>query len=514
MAPCPPSLASVHESTAKQITQKQSKTNVRCLRQEEGIRVLARATLHQDVYALTSGGGVTRRRPRPPPPLPPPLERAPTEPMGESAAADPLNCSTVKRNQVAPSPKVSATDAMGALSSPSQSQAAPFVAGTVEATAGGDRAAAAAATAGTVVAHPSSAMTVDGAARTQPAALPTIQRGLRASRIVPAEVADALTHALKSSTPTGEGSSERSVVSSTIAAVLNNPARVHPAQDDLQGAGKHRSREGLGGGGGRVGGVLETPVRSRPPPAVTNLDLSPSPSLSDSSSLPKLGLEIAQSFPVPSVPSKPASPAGDSVSLSTTEASSGGEQEGVTMGCREGDNAAARHGWGDDSDNVLGKAGAGVTPGDPGRGGEPALANGGESRTSGSETTTGEETVAAAAAAATEAAAAATRLEKNIALGRRHAGQLRDRLNRTLSPQGVEITTVMIRSLELPPDIADQMSGTTLYASLNDEQRAVKKSEAQRVKHEEEVLSLRQEYEIERALTSREGDEEVLKVRT
>ena len=261
-----------------------------------------------------------------------------------------------------------------------------------------------------------------------------------------------------------------------------------------------------------MGGVLETPVRSRSPPAVTNLDLSPSPSLSDSSSLPKLGLEIAQAFPVPSF-------AGDSASLSDVEGGRGGdgtEQEGIATECRDGD-AAARQKQGGDSDSVSGKSGAGVSPGDVGEGGGSPAANGGEGRTSVSVKAAGEEAAVAAAAEATAAAAAvaaATRLENNITIGRRHAEQLRDRLNRTLSPQGIEITAVVLRSLELPPDIAERMSGATLYASLNDEQRALKKSEAQRVKHEEEVLTLRQDCEIERARTSREGDEQIVKVRT
>ncbi|CAM9959438.1 unnamed protein product, partial [Laminaria digitata] len=442
---------------------------------EEGIRVMARDTLHQAVYALTSGGGVTRRRPRPAPPLPPPLKRTSTELTGESESAvavDPLNCSTVKRNQVAPSPDASGAKKTAILSSPSQAQAAPFVDGTVEAVDGE----CVAATPSTVAARPASASVDGAAARTQPAPLPTIQRGLRASRIVPAEVADALTKALKSSTPTGEGSSERSAASATIASVLRNPARIYPeqGQDGLhQGAGETRSREGLGGGGGGsggggVGGVLGTPLRSRSPPAVTNLDLSPSPSLSDSSSLPKLGLEITQPLSVPGFPATPASPAGDISDMEGGRGSGDIEQADGATGFREG-NGAARHR---------------DTPG-----------------------------AAAAEEEAAAAAAAAVSLEKNIALGRRHAEQLRDRLNRTLSPQGVEITTVMIRSLELPPDIADQMSETTLYASLNEEERAAKKSEVQRVKHEEEVLGLRQECEIERALTSREGDEEVVKAR-
>ncbi|CAN0493380.1 unnamed protein product, partial [Ectocarpus sp. 12 AP-2014] len=66
--------------------------------------------------------------------------------------------------------------------------------------------------------------------------------------------------------------------------------------------------------------------------------------------------------------------------------------------------------------------------------------------------------------------------------------EVRHSLNRTFAPQGVEITTVMIRSVELPSHIATQMSQRTMNASIAEEQRAVKRSESQKVLQEGEVL--------------------------
>ena len=479
---------------------------------------MARATLHQAAYALTSGGGVSHRRPRRTSPLPPSLENTSTETtrneVEATATTDRLEPRKIKRNQVAPSPSPSAANTTE--SNISSSQVATLVAGTVGAVGGEN---VEAATIGAEAKPPASAI-VNSAAHTQPSPLPTIQRGLRASRIVPAEIADTL----KKSVSTAEDvvSSKRSAASSAIAAILNNPARVHPEQeDDLQGETENRdnleqgatenwSCEGRVSGGVGVGGVLETPVRSRPAPAATNLDWSPSSSLSGSSSLPKLGLEVAQSLPVPSLPAVAASPDSGLIGLPGTEGGRlAGLGEGV-LGCHGG-TAAEGHGRG--GGDTEGRSGEGrardrpdYSPGNQ----KPTSTNGSEGGTSVSATETEESGAAAAAAAA----AAATRLEQNVSLGRQNAAQLRDRLNRTFSPQGVEITTVMIRSVELPPHIVDQMSGATLYASLNKEQRAVKKSEVQSVKHEEEVLGLLQQYEIDKALTSREGEEEVVKVRT
>lgn len=104
------------------------------------------------------------------------------------------------------------------------------------------------------------------------------------------------------------------------------------------------------------------------------------------------------------------------------------------------------------------------------------------------------------------------RIERNIYFGRRHAEELRDRLNRTLSPQGVEVNSVMIGSVELSPDIAINMSKKTLNISLAEEQRAANVAESQKVRHAGEVQGLHQRHRIEKSLAARKGDEEVEKV--
>lgn len=104
------------------------------------------------------------------------------------------------------------------------------------------------------------------------------------------------------------------------------------------------------------------------------------------------------------------------------------------------------------------------------------------------------------------------RMASKISLGRRRAEELRDRLNRMLSPQGVEVISVMIGSVELPPDIAAKMSEKTLNVSLAEEQRAAKVAESQKVRHEGEVQDLHQRHRIEKSLAVRKGDEEVEKV--
>lgn len=104
-------------------------------------------------------------------------------------------------------------------------------------------------------------------------------------------------------------------------------------------------------------------------------------------------------------------------------------------------------------------------------------------------------------------------MSASFPLGRQHEEALRERLNRTLSPQGVEVVTVIIRATELPPAIAEQMAGRTLHVSLAAEQRALKRLETQRVRQEHEAQGLRQRCEIERALEVKEAERKAQQVR-
>lgn len=100
--------------------------------------------------------------------------------------------------------------------------------------------------------------------------------------------------------------------------------------------------------------------------------------------------------------------------------------------------------------------------------------------------------------------AEATARKHQVTLGSRCADKLRGRLNDTLRPQGVEVTAVMIRSVELPTEIAAQMSRRNVLMSAAAEQRALRLIDMQTARHEGEINALRQRNEIDRALESDE----------
>ncbi|CAM9399882.1 unnamed protein product, partial [Pylaiella littoralis] len=439
----------------------------------EAIRVMARATLHKAVYALPSGAGaVGSGRPRRPstPHLPLTVWSTPTPVIVEKkresgtaavpAAERVRRVSSMKRVKVVPDqdfsdPKLSAE---------------PLVAGAdpVDTAAAVNNAA-------------SSSSTAVESMHEQPASpasssspLPVIQRGLRASRIFPVTDADNSSEGSPRRLPEGESAA------SPLERTTSDRRRVHPSGSllieggqEIQGLG-----EELGGDGGSDGGSerrAATPKRRISElPALINLDLSSSLiATSSTSTLPPLELEVVTLPSLPPTPSSPTNgrakmaPGGEIKRAEEPENEQGGKVEGNEFSAEEAAAAAAA----------------------------AAAAPGAEAR--------------AGAEAGTEPA----ELKINISLGRQRAEEIRDRLSRTFSPQGVEVTTVMLRSAELPSHIADQMSGRTLNASLAKEHRAVKESESQRVRHEGEVLGLRQRWEIEKALVLREGGLEILKAK-
>lgn len=424
---------------------------------------MVRGMQHEAVYALTSGAGAVGGR-SPPPPTPPSpptvtvqtpdFETEVAEKRAAGAHAERVRRGSMKRAKVVPDPRYPK----------SESLAEPSI--TTATTAAADDAS-------TVVAQHTQQQPAPPAPSSP--ALPVIQRGLRASRIVP--VSDAETAAgVRSNQPPKEGHGV-----SPSALFVDDHRRVYPSEEhsdsESQGTGG-----GLDGGGDSAkGGPSQTRIPPRRPPALTNLDLSSSPTaVSSSSTLPPLELEVA---PLPSLPPTPSSPA----SGRTAMARGRNDQK---SGKPE-----------DDIESNLGVARA--------SGDEVASAL----KTNGSNAEEGRIYSAAEAAAAAGEKEAAD-LKGKISLGRRHAEELRHRLNHTFFPQGIEITAVMICSTELPAHIAEQMSGRTLNASLAKEQRAVKRSESQKVRHEGEVLELRQRWEIERSLVVREGAREAGQVRT
>lgn len=333
--------------------------------------------------------------------------------------------------------------------------------------------------------------------------LPVIHRGLRASRIVPVADAENASEGQPRRRPREEGSSAQ-----PLEKFMDDRRRVYPSES-LPVRGGHDEDQELDSGGGSGDGPERwsggKKSRISPRPAVTNLDLSSSlTATSSTSTLPPLELEVVA---LPSLPPTPSSPSNGRAAMTP-----GGESERADKpggGGGGGGNppvvtAAAAAAMGGDIESNLIAVPAGTrhaVDSEQSRHGD---------RAEGSASSAEE---GAVAVAMVEAEAEAADLEKNISLGRQHAEDIRDRLRRTFSPQGVEVTTVMVCSAELPSHIAEQMSGRTLNASLAEEQRAVKRSESQKVRHEGEVLGLRQRCEIEKALVLREGEREVTKVR-
>lgn len=429
---------------------------------------MARGTQHDAVYALTSGGGATGGLPQPPnsPPSPAPVTThtpADAEKTAEKKArggdVERAPRGSMKRVKVAPDSDCSDAESFAEFS----------IASTATAAADG----ASTAARYTPPQQQQRQQPASPVSSSSPS-LPVIQRGLRASRIVPVTDAEAAAEEQPRRPPEEEHGAPPSSL------FMDDRRRVYPSEqlsnDESQG-----TRGGLGGDGDSTKEEgARTLIPSRPPPAVTNLDLSSNPvPVSSNSTLPPLELEVA---PLPSLPPTPSSPT-----------------SGRTIMARKHDGQKAYNPDDDIESNLQGARASG----DVGDSGLKASGDSGGGRAPSA--------VAAPAAVRDKEAAG---LKGKISLGRRHAEEMRDRLNRVLCPQGIKITTVMICSTELPSHIAEQMSGRTMNASLAEEQRAVKKSESQKVRHEGEVLELRQRWGIKRSLVLREEAREMEKVRT
>eukprot|EP00639_Heterosigma_akashiwo_P035210 CAMPEP_0194719624 /NCGR_PEP_ID=MMETSP0296-20130528/11038_1 /TAXON_ID=39354 /ORGANISM="Heterosigma akashiwo, Strain CCMP2393" /LENGTH=411 /DNA_ID=CAMNT_0039621429 /DNA_START=43 /DNA_END=1273 /DNA_ORIENTATION=- len=82
-------------------------------------------------------------------------------------------------------------------------------------------------------------------------------------------------------------------------------------------------------------------------------------------------------------------------------------------------------------------------------------------------------------------------------------------LNRQFMPQGVQVLDVIITRVLLPPEIQQQMSNKTFIISENAQQRMNQKWEMQRLEHEEEMTTLRQEQVEEQMEESSKGTHSV-----
>ncbi|CAN0520572.1 unnamed protein product, partial [Ectocarpus sp. 12 AP-2014] len=403
----------------------------------EAIRVMARSTAHKAVYALISGPDASRDHPRSPPTSSTANTPACTakkhseQNAGVAATLVALERtrqgSIMKRVKVAPDP-----------CSDAESLAEPAMA-----TASTSPAAAATAAESTTAAAVSSSTTA-AVERVQgepsppmPSPLPAIQRGLRASRIFPLPDAAAAT---SSDGPT-PGQDEEGL-GAPFSLVLDDCRRVHPLEALLSaayGEGSQDPPEGLGSGGGSRGGGggghrkvedggVKGRIPSRPPPAATNLDLTSSQSaVSSASTLPPLELDVA---PLPCLSPTPCSTAtkGETTPGGGEDDETDGQDADYNSSDQPGDRTISNPEWG---------GGAAVD-----------IANEQHRQRGGAEGRRASSTAGATAAQATKEELDSSNSnsdDDDAFLGSRHVDEVRHSLNRTFAPQGVEITTVMIR---------------------------------------------------------------------
>lgn len=415
---------------------------------------MVRSTLHQAVYGLASGGGVLRRHPHSTPLLP-----------SESNAIKGLKCPLEAADGTAAArmeEKVELPEMkLVHLRTPKRNQVAPTQEGLSAKTSS--------------VANRSKTKWVDAGSRVRDEAvakamqsssstlLSKIRHGLYAGRIIPA---DATEISAEVKAPDAEQLTTSNVMKSAappLAIKKGKRRRVYP-EEALQ---RNKISRGDDGDGESITLALPSSLI----PARTNMDAKKSPSHSESHYVPpSVSVAPNSSYHItqPTVGFCPDhSCAGNCASIGARLPQFNGNCNGVQKQV------------GADLPRQL--------PGDSGRG----------------CTRRGMSFVETDPMA---------RMASKSSLGSRHVEELRDRLNRTLSPQGVEVNSVMIGFVELPPDIATKMSEKTLNVSLAEEQRAAKVAESQKVRHAGEVQGLHQRHRIEMSLAARKGDNELEKV--
>mmetsp|Transcript_37257 Transcript_37257/g.54865 ORF Transcript_37257/g.54865 Transcript_37257/m.54865 type:complete len:492 (+) Transcript_37257:14-1489(+) len=97
----------------------------------------------------------------------------------------------------------------------------------------------------------------------------------------------------------------------------------------------------------------------------------------------------------------------------------------------------------------------------------------------------------------------ATMLGKDVTL------IMRDALNAQFKPQGVEIESVMIKSVYLPSDITHQMSEKTMVISANAQQRMTHQNEMQTTRQQQEVETMLQTFHEQREQEMSSGAEQL-----
>ncbi|CAM9937642.1 unnamed protein product [Ascophyllum nodosum] len=87
---------------------------------------------------------------------------------------------------------------------------------------------------------------------------------------------------------------------------------------------------------------------------------------------------------------------------------------------------------------------------------------------------------------------------ESIAKGVSHCEKMKSSLNKQFQPQGVMITAVIIKNVELPTNITEQMSGKTLVISSVAEQKMNQQSDMQQIVFNQEVDTLNQAHAEQR----------------
>eukprot|EP00565_Helicotheca_tamesis_P007691 CAMPEP_0185735542 /NCGR_PEP_ID=MMETSP1171-20130828/25530_1 /TAXON_ID=374046 /ORGANISM="Helicotheca tamensis, Strain CCMP826" /LENGTH=495 /DNA_ID=CAMNT_0028405887 /DNA_START=1 /DNA_END=1488 /DNA_ORIENTATION=+ len=97
----------------------------------------------------------------------------------------------------------------------------------------------------------------------------------------------------------------------------------------------------------------------------------------------------------------------------------------------------------------------------------------------------------------------------SIEKGRDVTEEMKARLNRQFIPQGIQVLSVMIKSVHLPGDITTQMSEKTMVISQNAQQRMYHEDAMQNTRMEEEVETMLQTFHEQREQEMTSGAETI-----
>eukprot|EP00548_Thalassiothrix_antarctica_P020827 CAMPEP_0194197240 /NCGR_PEP_ID=MMETSP0154-20130528/77098_1 /TAXON_ID=1049557 /ORGANISM="Thalassiothrix antarctica, Strain L6-D1" /LENGTH=511 /DNA_ID=CAMNT_0038921895 /DNA_START=52 /DNA_END=1587 /DNA_ORIENTATION=+ len=97
--------------------------------------------------------------------------------------------------------------------------------------------------------------------------------------------------------------------------------------------------------------------------------------------------------------------------------------------------------------------------------------------------------------------------KKAVQKGEDATMQMRDRLNRQFEPQGVQILSVMIKSIRLPSDITEQQTAKTMIISKQAQQRMTQQVTMQSTRMEEDTATLLQGFDEQREQETTSGAE-------